>query len=92
MAVGLSELLTAWVEGPDIKVIFGAGVNLGPSAGSTMLIIWLEGSFVSTTLGLCAVFGLRVLTIGVQVAGSSCFMGDVVTTGRATSEPGEGSG
>lgn len=32
VAVGLSELLAVGVEGPDIEVIFGAGVVLGLSA------------------------------------------------------------
>lgn len=48
---------------------------------------------MSKTLGLGSVLGLQVLTIGVHGARSSCcFMGDVVTTERATSEPGEGRG
>lgn len=93
MAVGLSELLAVGVEGPEIDGMFGAGVASVSSAGPSMLIIWIEGSFVSTTLGLESVLGLQVLTIGVQGARSSCcFMGDVVTTVRATSEPGEGRG
>lgn len=89
VAVGLSELLAVGVEGPDIEVIFRAGVISGPS----VLIIWMEGSVVSTTLGLGSVLGLQVLTIGVYGARSSCcFTGDVVTAGRATSEVGEGRG
>lgn len=93
MAVGLSELLAVGVEGPDIEVIFGAGVVLWPSARPSRVIMWTEGSAVSTTLGLGSLVGLQVLTFGVQGARSSCcFMGDVVTTGRATSEVGEGRG
>lgn len=93
VTVGLSELLAVGVEGPDIEVIFGAGIVLGPSARPSMVIIWTEGNVVSTTLGLWTVVGLQVLTFRVQGARSSCcFMGDVVTRGRATSEAGEGRG
>lgn len=93
MAVGLSEVLAVGVEGPDIKVIFGAGVVSGPSAGPSMFIVWIEGSNKSTTLGLRTITGLPVLTIGVHgVRSSCCFVGDVVTTGRATSESGDSRG
>lgn len=81
------------VEAPDADVVFGAAVVSGSSAWASMLIIWMEGSFVSTTLGLESVLRLQVPSTGVEGAGSSCcFMGVVVTTGRATSELGEGGG
>ncbi len=87
---GLSGSLIVGVGGPDIDVILGAGVISGASACPSVFVIWTEGSFVST-LGLESGLRLQVLTIGTLGAGSSCcFMGDVVTTGRATSEPGEG--
>lgn len=90
VSVGLPEVQAVGVGGPDIEVIFGAGVVSGPSAGLSMLIIWMEGSVVSTTLGLGSVTGL---TSGVHGANSSCcFMGDVVRTERATSVLGEGRG
>lgn len=89
VAVAWSEVLAVGVEGPDTEVVLGLGVVSGPS----VLITWMEGSVVSTTLGLGSVLGLPVLTIGVHGARSRCcFMGDVVATGRATSEPGEGRG
>lgn len=93
LVVGLSEVLSVGVEGPDPEVIFRVGVVPGPSAGPPMLSIWMEGRVVSTILGLGTVLELQVLTIGVHnVRSSCCFMGDVIPIGRATSEPGEGRG
>ena len=93
VAVGLSELLAVGVDGPDIEVIFRAGVVSGLPTGPSILITWIEGRVVSTRLGLGSVLGLQLLTIGAQDARSSCcFTGDVVTTGRTTSEPGESRG
>lgn len=78
------------VEGPDFEVISGAGIVSRPT-GPSKLFIWMKGSVVSITLGLGSVLELQVLTIGVQgMRPSCCFMGDVVTTGSATSELGEG--
>lgn len=44
-----------------------------------MIVIWMDGGFVSTSLGLWTELGLQA--VGVQVAaGSSCSVGDVVPT------------
>lgn len=55
-----------------------------------MLMVRLEVSVVST-LGLGSVLELHSLTIEGQGSRSS-FMGDEVSAGRATSDPGEGRG
>lgn len=74
MKLGLSKLITVGLEGSDTELSCGAGMVLGPSEGSSIFIIWIERSFVSTTLELGTVLGL-------QVAGSSCIVRDVVITG-----------
>ena len=92
-AVSPLEVSSVGVEGLDFSVVFGAGVVLGPSAGNSMLITWMEGSAESTTLGQGSILELQVLTTVVHgLRSSCCSVGDVVPTLRAISEPGEDGG
>lgn len=77
--VGLSEALRVPGEAPGVEGSFRAGVNLGTSAGSPVLVVWLEGSVLSTTLGLCP----APAPLGAE---SHCIMGDGAAAGRASSE------